>query len=260
MRLNKKKLLGLLCGSLTIFQVSAAQLTLKDGRSFDGEIKSHHSDRVIFNVEGIEMIFPTEDIKSIDMAQHHEQSPLSATQQENETVSAPEEASVALTVDRHTVNTGSTLMVKISKGFNSRHHKSGQRFSGVLESNLMSGNAIVAPKGSEVYGVLTEVKKAGRIAGSASLSFTLTELSIAGTLHSISTHALTGEGENTAKETAGKTARATAIGGLVNGSSGAKNGAKVGVGASILTQGNDIEVPDNSLLDFILASPLIIEQ
>ena len=253
MKFNKKQLFGLILGSLTILQVNAASITLKDGRSFEGEIKSHNSETVVLDMKGLEMILPSKDISSIDLTQSS--TPIEAQQSSGDTQSetVPETES-----DSGTIVAGSTIMVKISEGFNTRHHKTGQRFSGVLESNLMSGNTVIAPKGSTVYGVLTNVKKAGRVAGSASLSFELTELSIAGTMHAIKTQTLSGEGDNTAKSSAGKTARAAAIGGLVNGSSGAKNGAKVGVGASLLSQGSDIEVPSNALLDFTLNAPFTL--
>ena len=50
------------------------------------------------------------------------------------------------------------------------------------------------------------------------------------------------------KVSAGRTARAAAIGGLIDGSSGARTGAKVGLGASIITGGANIN-----------AAPLAVE-
>lgn len=248
MKFNKKQIVALIAGSLAIFQVNAANITLKDGRNFEGDIKSQNSETLILDMNGIEMILPVKEVISIDLTEKNE--PLAETvEQPNAAASPP------LETDITTVATGSAVMVKISDGFNSRHNKTGQRFTGQLESNLVSGGVIIAHKGSNVYGVLTDVKKAGRMAGSASLRFELTEISIDGTMHPVSTKALSGEGKNTAQSTAGRTARAAAIGGLANGSSGAKNGAKVGVGASILTKGDDIEVPGNTLIEFYLSAP-----
>jgi len=45
---------------------------------------------------------------------------------------------------------------------------------------------------------------------------------------------------------------------LVDGSSGAKTGAKVGLGASILTGGQSINVPAGTLLETALRTPLSI--
>ncbi|MBW2220378.1 MAG: hypothetical protein JRF40_12965, partial [Deltaproteobacteria bacterium] len=62
--------------------------------------------------------------------------------------------------------------------------------------------------------------------------------------------------DNTAKNTVGKTARFAAIGALADGKKGARTGAKVGVGVSVLTSGNQINIPAGTLLDFTLAAPL----
>jgi hypothetical protein len=243
MKFNKKQMLGLVVGSLAIFQVNAANIILKDGRNFEGEIKSQNSETLVLDMNGLEMILPITEINSIDLTKT------------NELTKQIIEQPVELETGIATIAAGSPLMVKINDGFNTRHHKTGQRFTGILESNLVSEGVIVAPKGSSVYGVLTDVKKAGRIAGSASLSFELTDISIGGTMQPLNTQTLSGAGDNTAKSTVGKTAGAAAIGGLINGSSGAKNGAKVGLGAAILTPGSDIEVPSNTLIEFVLSAP-----
>lgn len=254
MKFNKQQVLGLLLGSLSVFHVSAANITLKDGRIIEGEITSQNSDALVLDMSGIEVILPLNQISSVDLSGNNQ-----ANDEKQQTTEQPateqEKSGSELETGIATVSAGSTLVVKINDGFNSRHNKTGQRFSGVLESNLIADGVLVAPKGSPVYGELTEVKKAGRMAGSAMLSFELTDISIGGTMQSIQTQTMTGEGDNTAKSTAGKTARASAIGGLANGSSGAKNGAKVGLGASLVTQGSDIAVPEDALIDFVLIAP-----
>jgi hypothetical protein len=59
---------------------------------------------------------------------------------------------------------------------------------------------------------------------------------------------------NMAKKTAGTTPRGAAIGGLVGGSDDAKRGAKIGLSVSILSWGNQISIPRDSLLEFRLAT------
>ena len=88
------------------------------------------------------------------------------------------------------------------------------------------------------------------------MTFELRDISIDNVMVAIRTQPVGGQGQNTAKSSLGKTGRAAAIGGLVDGSDGAKTGAKVGLGASILSKGDDIELPEGTLVDFILAAPL----
>lgn len=247
MKRTKTNILTLMISALfsVLFtaQVTAATVTLKDGRSFEGEIKSQSAEKIVLDMNGLEMTLPIDQVSSID---------LSSTVKEVVPEATP---ATAPTSSNATIAAGTAVMVKISDGFNSRNNKTGQRFTGELESNLVSDGVIVAAKGSQVYGVLTNVKKAGRVAGSASLHFELTEISIAGTMHPVKTQVISGEGANTAKATAGRTARAAAIGGLIDGSDGAKTGAKVGLGASVLTKGSDIEVPKGEIIDFTLSAP-----
>lgn len=243
MSFKNKSILTLMTGLLLTSQINAATVTLKDGRSFEGQIKSQDAEKVVLDMNGIEMTLPVNQVSAIDMSDAAKE------------VAAEKEPTLGVA----TVAAGTALTVKMTDGFNSRQNKTGQRFAAVLEGNLMSGDTLVAPKGSNVYGVLTNVKKAGRLAGSAALSFELNEISINGTMFAIKTHNIGGEGVNTVRKTLGTTARAAAVGGLIDGSDGAKTGAKVGVGVSVLTKGNDIQVPKGELIEFILSAPFTPE-
>ncbi len=198
---------------------------------------------------GIEMHLPVSSIAFIDMSDNT----LKAADKPAEKNTAAADSSTPATV-----NAGTALTVRMSESVNSRHNKSGQRFTAVLETNLMAGNVIAAPKGAKVYGLLTDVKKAGRIAGSASMTMQLTGISVNDVMVDIKTQSISGQGINTARTTAKRTAGAAAVGGLIDGSDGAKTGAKVGLGLAVLTKGNDIQMPKDELIDFVLAAPLNI--
>ena len=239
MRFNNKKILTIIAGLFFTCHLNAATVTLKDGRSFEGEIKSQDAEKIVLDMNGLEMTLPIKQVSAIDMSEAVKE------------VVAKKEPTLGIA----TVAAGTGLTVKMSEGFNSRQNKAGQRFTAVLEGNLVSGDILVAPKGSPVYGVLTKVKRAGRLAGSAALHFELNEISINGTVFAFKTQNIGGEGINTARKTLGTTARAAAIGGLIDGSDGAKTGAKVGAGVSLLTKGNDIQVAKGELIEFILSAP-----
>ncbi len=242
MRFNNKTIMVLMASLFLSSQLNATTVILKDGRSFEGQLKSQDTETIVLDMNGIEMTLPVKQVSAIEISEVAKDAPKKD-----------------LTTGITTVPTGTELTVKISEGFNSRQNKSGQRFSAVLEGNLVSGETLVAPKGSIVYGQLTKVKRAGRLAGSATLQFELTEISINGNMFALKTQIIGGQGVNTARKTVGTTARAAAIGGLIDGSDGAKTGAKVGVGVSLLTKGNDIEVPKGELIEFILSAPFTAE-
>lgn len=154
-----------------------------------------------------------------------------------------------------TVPAGTSFLVRTSQTLSSDQMSSGYRFTSRLEADLVADGQVVAPRGSTVYGIVTQAQKSRRASGTASLSFTLTDIMIDNQMKPIVTNEVGGQSGNTAGKTAGTTARAAAIGGLINGSKGAKDGAKVGLGASILTKGNSATIPSGTLLDFRLMQP-----
>ncbi|WP_028865857.1 hypothetical protein [Psychromonas aquimarina] len=249
MKLRQQLLPALFFGFLSISQINAATVTLKDGQNFTGQIKSQDSETLILDAKGIEMRLPVSSIAFIDMSDN---SLKAADKPAEKTTTAADSSTPAA------VNAGTALTVRMSESVNSRHNKSGQRFTAILETNLMAGDVIAAPKGAKVYGLLTDVKKAGRIAGSASMTMQLTGISVNDVMVDIKTQSISGEGINTARTTAARTARTAAVGGLIDGSDGAKTGAKVGLGLAVLTKGNDIQMPKDELIDFVLAAPLNI--
>ena len=154
-----------------------------------------------------------------------------------------------------TVPAGTSFLVRTTQTLSTSNVSSGHRFTARLEADLVADGVVVAPRGSTVYGVITQAKKSGRLAGKSSIAFTLTDIMINNQLRPVVTSEVSGESANTAGKTAGTTARAAAVGGLIDGSSGAKTGAKVGLGVSLLSRGNSASVPSGTLLDFRLLQP-----
>ncbi|UCD58233.1 MAG: hypothetical protein JSV16_03730, partial [Candidatus Hydrogenedentota bacterium] len=118
-------------------------------------------------------------------------------------------------------------------------------------------STLVAPRGSNVYGRLTSAKKSGRLVGQAELSVELTDIVIDGKPYPVMTSGVKAVGERTGAQTAKTTAVAAGIGALARSDSGkgARQGAAVGLGVSVLTGGNQVNIPAGSLLEFRLAAP-----
>ena len=160
--------------------------------------------------------------------------------------------------DKITVPQGTQIMVRMAETLDSRQHKSGYRFTAALEADLVADGTVVAPKGSTVYGVLTEAKSSKRVRGKSEFKMEFNGIMIHNQIVTISTTQIQALTEETGKNSAGKVARGAAIGALVDGSSGAKTGAKVGVGVALLTGGEQINIPKGTLLQFQLTTPLTI--
>jgi hypothetical protein len=116
----------------------------------------------------------------------------------------------------------------------------------------------VLPVGSNVYGVVLEAKTARRVTGKSSIKLGVTGIRVDGQVYDVRSTDLTEVSAQTARKSAGQVARFAAVGGLIDGSSGARKGAKVGVGAAILTRGNQTEIPAGTLLEFVLTDALVL--
>ncbi|VAW61463.1 hypothetical protein MNBD_GAMMA08-1747 [hydrothermal vent metagenome] len=241
-------LLILLTSSLT----HADTIELSNGKTFEGVFSGRDGDNINFKVDGINMSFKAADVKNIAMGG-------SAARKESKTKTTTEKPAKKSTPKSATLDAGTSLTIKLGSTLDSGKHATGHKFSALLEGNLSSNGAIVAPAGSKVYGVISESVKARRLAGSAKIMITLTEININGAISPISTSAINALTESTGKSTAGRVGRAAAIGALADGSDGAKTGAKIGLGVSLLRGGNQVVVPAGTLLDFKLTAPLKVK-
>jgi hypothetical protein len=139
----------------------------------------------------------------------------------------------------------------------------GDRFRASLEADLVANGMVVAPKGADVYGRLADAQQAGHITGKAQLKLELTDILIQNRMQPIMTgeYDLAGKsrGGNTAKKAGGGAAVGAIIGAIAGGGKGAAIGAGVGAGAgtavNVATQGEQVNVPSETLLEFRLQQP-----
>jgi hypothetical protein len=226
----------------------ADELTLKDGQVIMGKFISRDAKEVVFEIAGQQLKFPSNKVQGISFSdvpttpavKPVAKEPVPAAKSENKAITVPAGTRVV-------VRTGTTL--------NSKQHNQGHKFTARLEADLVLNNVVVAPRGSTLYGVITSAKKSGRLVGKATMELGFTDIMINNQMIPIKTSAVQAVTEATGKKTVGTTARAAAIGGLINGSDGAKDGAKIGLGLSLLTRGNDINIPVGTMLEFQLTAP-----
>jgi hypothetical protein len=129
----------------------------------------------------------------------------------------------------------------------------------------VDGNMVV-PKGADVYGRLDESKETGTFAGRSQLKLQLTGIVVNGQTVPLVTgeYEVSGKskGESTAKRTVGGAAIGTLIGALAGGGKGAAigagTGAGVGAASEIITKGDQLKIPSETLLDFTLQQSVTI--
>ena len=238
---------------LTLFSsatVLADVLVLKDGQSLTGTLVSRNADKLVFEIAGQQLSFDTDKVQSIsfdDIAPAVKQDKIQMTK---------DKSTVVISKVGGVAPIGTRIVVRTNTAINSKKHKAGHKFTVRLEADLVSNDVVIASRGSTVYGVITQAKQSGRLLGKTSLMLTMTDIMLNNQMKPIHTSAIKALTEGTGKSTVSRTARLAAFGGLANGSDGAKNMAKVGVGVSLLTSGNSINIPAGTLLEFQLTQPL----
>jgi hypothetical protein len=168
--------------------------------------------------------------------------------------------------DRVSVPTGTRLTIRTIDAIDSDRNHVGDKFAATLDQPLYVNDVLVVPKGADVYGRLEEAKEAGHLAGKAQLRLSLTGIVINGQTYALSTgdYELSGKSRtaNTAKKVGGGAAVGALIGAVVGGGKGAAIGAGVGAGAGtavqVATQGEQVHVPSETLLEFALDQPVTI--
>jgi hypothetical protein len=161
---------------------------------------------------------------------------------------------------------GQSLLVRMIDGVDSSKNRVGDIFHASLETDLNIDSVVVARKGTDVYGRLANSQEAGHISGSSELQLELTRMVIDGKDYPVVSSDYTlkgkGRGTNTAEKVGGGAALGAIIGAIAGGGRGAAIGAGVGAGAGgavqVLTRGQQVKVPSETLLEFRLQQPVTV--
>jgi len=257
---------GLLLGSL-----QADTLRLKDGQVLHGRYMGGTRNNISFQVDGQgePADYPVSQVSSITFGAPAAAAASAPPRRSLEarpptTLHAP---NLSTSTDRITVPAGTRLLVRMIDGVDSDKNRVGERFRASLQENLVVEGRIVAPKGTDVYGRLSEAREAGRLAGRSELKLELTDMVLNNQPQPIMTGtyevAGKGRGGNTAAKTAGGAAVGAVIGGIAGGGRGAAIGAGVGGGAgaatNVITRGERVRVPSETLIEFTIQQPFTVQ-
>jgi len=259
--------------ALGLFLAGAATadtLELKDGRVLKGKYLGGTQTVLRFELNGEVQTFSTVDIVALTFTGGPRSSapapvPVAAMPL------APAPAPVASVPSANqdgsvTIPAGQSFLVRMIDGVDSSKNHVGDVFHASLETDLNVGNSIVARKGTDIYGRLAEAKEAGHFSGSSELQLELTRIVIDGKDYPVvsSDYSLQGKGRgsNTAKKVGGGAVAGAIIGAIAGGGKGAAIGAGVGsaagAGVQVLTKGQQVKVPSETLLEFRLQQPATV--
>jgi hypothetical protein len=248
----------------------ADTLELKDGRVLQGKYLGGTQAVLRFEVNGEVQTFPTHDIVALTFTRNSGQAPAPASapppQNDPAPVAAPPPAANSYAVGDVTVPAGQSILVRMIDGVDSAKNHVGDVFHASLETDLNINGTLVARKGTDVYGRLASSDKGGTFSGKSELQLELTRLVIDGRDYPVvsSDYNVQGksQGSATAKKVGGGAVAGAIIGAIAGGGKGAAIGAAAGGGAGagiqILTKGEKVKVPSETLLEFRLQQPVTV--
>ena len=268
----------------------ADTLELKDGRVLQGKYLGGTQAVLRFEINGDVQTFPTNDLVALTFTRGTTnpppppavqsapaQPPPAASAEQNPPVTsrdtvAPQSASNSTSAaanpggDVITLPAGQSIMVRMIDGVDSSKNHVGDIFHASLETDLTLNDVVVARKGSDVYGKLASADEGGKFSGKSELQLELTKLLIDGKEYPLvsSDYNLQGKsrGADSAKKVGGGAVLGAIIGGIAAGGKGAAIGAAAGGGAGagvqILTKGQQVKVPSETLLEFRLQQPTVV--
>jgi hypothetical protein len=266
------------------------QIILKSGREYSGKFVRGDSNVVEFRILGRVESFKTEEVAQIVFKEPDLVTPPSGrtvtstpeavaparpaqperalTNQDGRFQTSGRQAtsdpSTGATV---TLPAGTSLTIRMSETVDTDRNRVGDSFLATLEEPLMLGSQVIIPRGAEVRGAIAYAKESGRVAGQSELILELTELRYNGRSYTLQTSDYSEVGASRGKRTAtaaGGTAALGAIIGAIAGGGkgaaiGAASGAAVGTGVAVMTKGQTLKVPVETVLDFKLQKSLTVD-
>jgi BON domain-containing protein len=166
----------------------------------------------------------------------------------------------------YTIPSGQRVSIRMIDSIDTGKNTEGQTFRASLDAPLTSGGRVVVPAGAPVTVLLAESKGAGRIKGQSSLELRATAIGINGESVPINTAAYSQQGSARGKQSAIRTGIGAAAGALIGGLAGGGKGAAIGslagggagAGFQLATHGQQVKIPSETQLVFVLQAPLTV--
>jgi hypothetical protein len=166
-----------------------------------------------------------------------------------------------------TLAAGTPVGAITSSEISTRTSATGDAFSLILNEDLSYGGHIVARRGANVRGVVSESDPGGRVKGVATISITLTGITLAdGSQMAIRTNEYYMDAPGSVGKDAAVTGVTTGIGAAIGAIAGGGRGAAIGAGAgaaagvgvALATHGNPAVIAPETVITLNLTAPLTV--
>ncbi len=159
---------------------------------------------------------------------------------------------------------GTSVRVQMIDGVDSSVNHAGEMFHSSLQAPIIVNDQIVVPAGTDMYVKLVNAKSAGRMTGQSQLALELVRMDFQGKSYGLVSNEYTQTGSSRGKRTAetvgGGAAIGAVLGAIIGHGKGAAIGAATGAGAGTVaeaaTKGQQVKIPSETKLDFVLDQPV----
>jgi hypothetical protein len=175
----------------------------------------------------------------------------------------PEQSTEVLTIPA-----GERVQVRTIDAINSAQNSAGQTFRASLDAPLVSHGRVVVPAGANASILLTSAKGAGRIKGNSEMEVRLASLEYRGHTYPVESSVVAEQGKARGKQTMVRTGIGAAAGAIIGALAGGGKGAAIGsaagggagLGYDVLTHGQQVKIPSETVLNFRLEAPLLLQE
>ncbi|MGH9402571.1 MAG: BON domain-containing protein [Terriglobia bacterium] len=165
-----------------------------------------------------------------------------------------------------TIPAGTAVSVRMINAITSQTAQVGQTYSASLVAPLVAGDRVVIPQGANAKVRVALVTSAGRYQGRSELKLALVDISYNGVDYPVQTGYFdkqgASRGKNSAEKIGGGAALGALLGAVIGHGKGAGIGAAIGGAAGTVdqtaTRGQQVTVPSETKIDFVLKAPLSV--
>jgi hypothetical protein len=191
-----------------------------------------------------------------------ESSPAPSTQQAQQPSSPPPPPQPV----HVTIPSGTVVTVRMIDPISSQTAQAGQVFAASVFSPIVVGNRVVVPQGADAKVRVVQVRSAGHYQGQSELKLELVSVNVNGEDLPVQSGYYdklgASRGKNSAEKIGGGAGLGALIGALIGHGKGAGIGAAIGAAGGAVTQeathGQQVTIPSEARIDFVLRSPVTV--
>ncbi|HTW30477.1 MAG TPA: hypothetical protein VMD76_02300, partial [Candidatus Sulfotelmatobacter sp.] len=164
------------------------------------------------------------------------------------------------------IDQGTPITVRLIDPIDSEKNQTGDTFHATLNAGLTSDGEEAVPAGVELTGHVVDVKSASKFAGQSSVTLQLDTLAMGGKNYALQTDQYKKQGASRGKNTAEKVGGGAVLGGIIGALAGGGKGAAIGTvagagaggGVQAASKSQQIKLPSETVLNFVLQEPITV--